>query len=260
MHDGERKVALVTGAGSGIGEGAARALAAQGYHAVVVGHGLEDAEAVAAAIRADGGAASALGCDVEEAASVRDVVARVEHDLGRIDVVVAAAGINGVWAPVEEIEPEEWERTIAVNLTGTFHTVRYAVPLLKVRGGSVVIISSINGSRTFSNSGASAYSASKAGQVAFAKMIAVELGEHGVRVNVICPGAIATEIDDNTHARHTENLGVAASYPDGTSPLTGDEPGSSAQVADLVCFLVSDASSHITGTEIYIDGGQSLVA
>ncbi|PWD50753.1 3-oxoacyl-[acyl-carrier-protein] reductase [Serinibacter arcticus] len=257
----ERRVALVTGAGSGIGLGAALRLAREGLHVVVVGHSQSSADDAAEEVRAvaDGGQVLPLGVDVEDAAQVRDAVARVERELGRIDVVVASAGINGVWAPLEELEPEEWSRTIAVNLTGTFHTVKYAVPLLKARGGAVVIVSSINGTRTFSNTGASAYSSSKAGQVAFAKMIAVELAEHGVRVNVICPGAIDTEIGDNTEHRNTEDLGVAADFPDGTIPLTGTTSGTSDQVGDLVWFLTSDASSHVTGTEVWIDGGQSLV-
>ena len=113
---------------------------------------------------------------------------------GRLDVVFANAGVNGVWAPIEELEPEEW-RTIDINLSGTFFTVKYAVPHLKKRGGSVIITSSVNGTRIFSNTGATAYSCSKAAQVAFAKMVALELAPRKVRVNVICPGAIETKIE-----------------------------------------------------------------
>ncbi|NCD21267.1 MAG: SDR family oxidoreductase, partial [Actinobacteria bacterium] len=188
-----------------------------------------------------------------------DVVGRVEREYGRLDVVLANAGINGVWAPLEELTVEDWRTTIDVNLTGTFITVKHATPLLKRQGGSVIITSSINGTRTFSNTGASAYSSSKAGQVAFAKMIAVELAPAKVRVNVICPGAIDTEIDDNTEERDTDQAGVPVQFPEGSIPLTGSTPGSSEQVADLVLFLASDASSHITGTEVWIDGGQSLL-
>lgn len=253
------KVAFVTGAGSGIGRASARRLAREGLRVAVVGHGLEDAQEAVAEIEAAGGTAMALGCDVEDPESVREAVARVEAEYGRIDVVVAAAGINGVWAPLAELEPQEWARTIEVNLNGTFHTVRYALPLLRAQGGSIVVISSINGTRTFSNSGASAYASSKAGQVAFAKMIAVEVASRGVRVNVVCPGAIDTEIDDNTEQRDLDHLGVEVSYPEGQIPLTGERSGSAAQVADLVAFLASDAASHITGSEIWIDGGQSLV-
>jgi NAD(P)-dependent dehydrogenase (short-subunit alcohol dehydrogenase family) len=90
-------------------------------------------------------------------------------------------------------------------------------------------------------------------------MTAVELGQQGIRVNVICPGAIETEIDQNTEQRDLEEIRMPAEYPEGTDPLTGEAPGSSEQVAQLVLFLASDASSHINGTEIWIDGGESLV-
>ncbi len=146
-----------------------------------------------------------------------------------------------------------------MNLTGTFLTVKYALPLLRVAGGAVVITSSVNGTRVFSNSGASAYSASKAGQVAFAKMIAVELARDRIRVNVVCPGSIDTEIGDNTEQRNTDRIRIPVDYPAGQIPLTGDTPGTSAQVADLIGFLTSDAAEHITGTEVWIDGAQSLL-
>lgn len=253
------KVAFVTGAGSGIGQATAQRFASAGMRVAVVGHSPASAQEAAEEIEASGTELLPLGCEVEDAESVRRAVARVEQEWGRIDTVVAAAGINGVWAPLGQLEPSEWARTIAVNLTGTFHTVKYTLPLLQARGGSVVIVSSINGTRTFSNSGASAYASSKAGQVAFAKMIAVEVASRGVRVNVVCPGAIDTEIDDNTEQRDLDHLGVEVSYPEGQIPLTGERSGSAAQVADLVAFLASDAASHITGSEIWIDGGQSLV-
>lgn len=253
------KVALVTGAGSGIGRASAVRLAADGMTVVVLGHRQDSADEVATEIRDAGGTALPVAADVADAQAVRDVVRRVEDELGRLDVVVANAGVNGVWAPVDEIEPDEWDATIGTNLTGTFLTLRYTVPLLVRQGGAVVVVSSINGTRTFSNSGASAYATSKAGQVALARMLAVELAPRGVRVNVVCPGAIDTEIGDNTEQRHTERLGVRTEYPDGQIPLTGEEPGRASQVADAVAFLVSDAASHVTGTEVFVDGGQSLV-
>jgi NAD(P)-dependent dehydrogenase (short-subunit alcohol dehydrogenase family) len=172
--------------------------------------------------------------------------------------VFANAGINGVWAPIEELTPEEWDRTLGINLKGTFLTVKYAVPYLKRRGGSVIITASVNGTRIFSNTGATAYSCSKAGQVAFTKMVALELAPHKVRVNVICPGAIETEIDENTEKRDLERVKIPVEYPKGSQPLAG-KPGTSEQVARLVLFLASDDSDHITGTEMWIDGGESLL-
>ncbi|MBD3562025.1 SDR family oxidoreductase, partial [Planktothrix sp. FACHB-1355] len=124
---------------------------------------------------------------------------------------------------------------------------------------SVIITSSVNGTRMFSNTGATAYSCSKAAQVAFTKMVALELAEHGVRVNVICPGAIETNIDENTQRRNLDKVKEPVEFPEGEIPLTDGDPGTSEQVAQLVLFLASDASSHISGTEIWIDGAQSLL-
>jgi NAD(P)-dependent dehydrogenase (short-subunit alcohol dehydrogenase family) len=137
--------------------------------------------------------------------------------------------------------------------------VKYAVPYLKKQGGSVIITSSVNGTRIFSNTGATAYSCTKAAQVAFAKMVALELAKDRIRVNVICPGAIETNIDENTQQRDLDKVREPVSYPQGSIPLTDGKPGTSEQVAQLVLFLASDTSSHITGTEIWIDGAESLL-
>jgi NAD(P)-dependent dehydrogenase (short-subunit alcohol dehydrogenase family) len=181
------------------------------------------------------------------------------QEQGKLDVVFANAGVNGVWAPIEKLEPKAWRETLAINLDGTFYTVKFSAPHLKKHGGSVIICASVNGTRMFSNTGATAYACSKAGQVALSKMLAIELGRHRVRVNVICPGAIDTEIDDNTQREVAPGVEQPAEYPEGTIPLTGQRPGSAQQVAELVLFLASDRSLHVNGTEVYIDGGQSLV-
>ena len=138
-------------------------------------------------------------------------------------------------------------------------TVKYAVPYLKRQGGSVIITSSVNGTRVFSNTGATAYSCTKAAQVAFAKMVALELAKHRIRVNVICPGAIETDISENTEQRNLEQIREPVDFPEGKIPLTDGKSGTSEQVAQLVLFLASDASSHISGTEIWIDGTESLL-
>jgi NAD(P)-dependent dehydrogenase (short-subunit alcohol dehydrogenase family) len=146
-----------------------------------------------------------------------------------------------------------------INLKGTFLTVKYAVPYLKKQGGSVIITSSVNGTRIFSNTGATAYSCSKAAQVAFTKMVALELAKDRVRVNVICPGGIETDIGENTEPRDLEHVKEPVEYPEGKIALTDGKPGTPEQVAQLVLFLASDASNHITGTEIWIDGAESLL-
>ncbi|HKO48233.1 MAG TPA: SDR family oxidoreductase, partial [Polyangiaceae bacterium] len=116
-----------------------------------------------------------------------------------------------------------------------------------------------NGTRMFSNTGATAYACSKAAQAAMCKMLAVELGRHQIRVNVVCPGAIDTEIEKNTEKRELEGIKQPVEFPEGSIPLTGKQSGRASQVADLVLYLASDRASHINGSEIWVDGGQSLV-
>ena len=255
----ENKVALVTGGGSGIGEAAAVLFAREGARVAVLGRTAEKLEETVKRIEEAGGQGLAVEGDVARYADMEGVVAKVVEKWGRLDVVFANAGINGVWAPIEELKPEEWEKTIAINLTGTFFTIKAAVPQLKKQGGSVIVTSSINGTRVFSNSGASAYSSTKAGQVALTQMLALELAKHRIRVNVVCPGAIETEIEESTERRGLEKAKEPVEFPEGDVPLTGGKPGKAEQVARLVLFLASDESDHITGTPVWIDGGQSLL-
>lgn len=253
------KIALITGAGSGIGKATALLLAKEGAKIAAIGRTKEELAETVAEIRGNGGEAMALIADISNPEQMAHAVAEIGEMWHRIDIVFANAGVNGVWAPLEELTPEEWDNTITINLRGTFLTVKYALPYLKKQGGSIIITSSVNGTRTFSNTGATAYSTSKAGQVAFTKMIALELAKDRVRANVICPGAIATAIEESTETRHLENVKEPVEYPEGSIPLTDGKPGSPEQVAQLVLFLASDASSHITGTELWIDGGSSLL-
>lgn len=252
------RVALVTGGGEGIGRAAALLLAREGAKVAVLGRHRENLDPVVDLIAAEHGEAISVCADISRPDQMQDAIREIIDKWGRLDIVFANAGINGVWAPLEELEPEEWERTLSINLTGTFLTVKYAVPHLKKRGGSVIVTASINGTRVFSNTGATAYSSSKAGQVAFTKMAALELAPWKVRVNVICPGAIETSIDDNTDRRDLERVQTPVEFPDTDKPLAR-RPGTAEQVARLVLFLASDASDHITGTEVWIDGAESLI-
>ncbi|MFC5412916.1 SDR family oxidoreductase [Larkinella bovis] len=253
------KVALVTGAGSGIGKAAALLLARRGARVAALGRTNSELQQTVRQIRQEGGEAIALLADIAKPDEMQNAFAELQNQFGGLHIVFANAGINGVWAPIEELEPDEWDKTMTINLRGTFLTVKYAVPLLKETGGSIIITSSVNGTRIFSNTGATAYSTTKAGQVAFTKMAALELAKHRIRVNVICPGAIKTEIDDSTEKRDIESAKEPVEFPEGTIPLTDGQPGSSEQVAELVVFLASDRASHITGTPIWIDGAESLL-
>lgn len=253
------KVALITGAGSGIAKAAAKLFAKEGAKVGALGRTKDELEETVTEIQSNNGEAIPLIGDISQPEEMQKVTQQIVDKWGRLDIVFANAGINGVWASIEDLTPEEWDKTINVNLKGTFLTVKYAVPYLKKQGGSVIITSSVNGTRMFSNTGATAYACTKAAQVAFTKMVALELAKHRIRVNVICPGAIETNIDENTERRDLEHVQEPVEFPEGKIPLTDGKPGTSEQVAQLVLFLASDASSHITGTEVWIDGGESLL-
>lgn len=253
------RVALITGGDSGIGLATAHRFAQAGAKVGVLGRNSDEVQHTVDEIQQQSGTALPLVADVSQPEAMQQAIAQLVDAWGRLDIVFANAGINGVWAPLEELDPEEWDQTLTVNLKGTFLTVKYAVPHLKRQGGSVIITSSVNGTRMFSNTGATAYACSKAAQVAFAKMVALELAQHRIRVNVICPGAIATDIDQSTEQQNLQGIRPRVEFPEGMIPLTGGKPGQAEQVADLVLFLASDAASHITGTELWIDGGQSLL-
>ncbi|KKO53373.1 SDR family oxidoreductase [Paenibacillus sp. DMB20] len=253
------KVAIVTGAGSGIGRAAALLMAKHGAKLLLIDIERERVEKVKAQIERGGGEALAGNCDISKPESLTECFRQAADRWGKIDIVFANAGINGTKAPIETMEIEDWDRTINTNLRGTFATVKYAIPYLKKNGGSIIITSSINGNRVYTSFGFSAYSTTKAGQVAFMKMAALELAQFKIRVNAICPGAIATNIDDSTDERpELEEVRIPIEYPEGDQPLA-EGPGKPSQVAQLVLFLASDDSSHITGTEVYIDGAESLL-
>ncbi|MDB6135185.1 MAG: short-chain dehydrogenase/reductase [Verrucomicrobiales bacterium] len=254
------KNALVTGAGSGIGLACAIALAQAGAKLALLGRTPEELESALLEIGGNESGHFMLTADVSSAEQMQTAFRTTEERWDRLDVVIANAGINGVWAPLEEMEIQEWDTTLAINLRGTFLTVKLALSLLKKAGdSSVIIVSSVNGNRMFSNSGASAYATSKAAQVAFAKMTALELARHRIRVNAICPGAIETHIDDSTERRDIEILHLPVKFPQGDVPLTRGRPGKAEDVAKVALFLASEASRHVSGTEIYVDGAQSLL-
>jgi NAD(P)-dependent dehydrogenase (short-subunit alcohol dehydrogenase family) len=227
------KVALVTGAGSGIGAATARRLAAQG---AVVGV-LDLLPDRVAAICAEIGTAVPLVADVSDAETMKAAIAALMARAGHLDMIVANAGINGTWAPIDDLTPEEWDRTIRVNLRGTYLTLHFGVPHLKAAGGgAIVIVSSINGTSIASTAGATAYSAAKAGQAAMADQLALELGRHRIRVNAVCPGHTATGIVENTQRRNTDVARHPVVFPDGEIPLThGPPPAQPTSPTPLPC-------------------------
>ncbi|UQZ76372.1 3-oxoacyl-[acyl-carrier-protein] reductase [Niallia circulans] len=260
MNDLENKVAIITGAASGIGKAAAISLANKGMKVALVDLNADDLEEVKATINKKGQEAISIEANVAEPPSIQQAIEETVKKWNRIDTVFINAGINGAVSSIEDLTPSEWDTTIETNLKSTFLTVKYSIPHMKTHGGSIIITSSINGNRIFKNFGMSAYSTSKAGQVAFGKMAALELAQYKIRVNMICPGAIDTNIEKNTFKdeEHLKEITIPVEYPDGNQPLA-QQSGSAQQVADLVSFLSSDLSNHITGTEVYIDGAESLL-
>src|SRR5690348_15663865 len=253
------KVAFVTGAASGIGAGTARRFAEEGARVTLADVQAKEGERLRQELEAAGHEALYVECDVSDPAAVEQAIAATVDRWDRLDIVFANAGINGVWAPVEELQPDEWARTLDINLTGTFLTVHFAVPHLKRTGaGSIIITSSVNGTRTFSNPGTSAYSTSKAGQIAFMKTIALELGRHNIRCTAVCPGFIYTNIQQRTEERDTDKIGIEVQLPKG-SPAIDEGAGHPDEVADVCVFLASDLGRHVSGVEIYVDGGASLL-
>lgn len=253
------RVVFVTGASSGIGKAAAKLFASEGAKVGCLGHKANEVEDVVAEICAEGGEAAALVADVTSPEQMQAAVEKLIATWGKLDIAFANAGINGVWAPIDEIDPTEWEQTIATNLRGTFLTFHYCVPHMKERGGSILVTSSGQGTRSFSVPGSTAYACTKAAQVVMVKKMALELARYNIRVNVICPGSTDTNINDTKVARSIEKIKLPVEFPQGKVLLTRGKKASPEQVARLALFLASDEADMITGTEVWIDGGMSLI-
>lgn len=242
------RVALVTGAGRGLGAAIARSLAAEGCDVALVDVDAQGAVGtVADEIRALGRRAMVLECDVRDLRGAAGAVERVTSEWGALHVLVCNAGITRdavSWKMTEEA----WDEVLSVNLKGCFAFVRAAVPSFRAQGwGRVVAISSINGLR--GKFGQANYAASKAGLVGLAKSLARELGAFGVTVNVVAPGLVLTEM-----ARKLPEELRAQAIAEG---VTG-RPVESAEVAATVTFLASCAAGSITGETVRVDGGQYI--
>ncbi|BCG59200.1 MULTISPECIES: SDR family oxidoreductase [Paenibacillus] len=255
------KTAIITGAGSGIGRATAIQMAREGANIALFDLVNDRTSVVERKLnRIREGCALAVDVDTSSPERMEAAVRKTVEHFGGLDIVFANAGINGSIGPIEELSIEDWQRTLSVNLTGTFLSLKYTIPHMKSKGkGSIIITSSINGNRRFASFGFSPYSTTKAGQVAFAKMAALELAKFKIRVNVVSPGAISTNIDESTEPNEElESIVIPIEFPEGQQPLA-DGPGKPEDVANLVCFLASDESSHITGAHIVIDGAESLL-
>ena len=191
------QVAVVTGAGRGIGAAIASTLAAMGAHVVLCGRTLATLEATASAIRAQGGQSHPLECNVADLASVESASQYVERTLGRLDILVNNAGIGGRSGPLHQFAPEVWDQVMNTNLRGVYYCIRSFAPLMiRGRSGHIVNISSLAGKNALPNG--AAYAASKWGLNGLTYSVAEELRVHNIRVSVICPGSVHTEFSPHT--------------------------------------------------------------
>jgi NAD(P)-dependent dehydrogenase (short-subunit alcohol dehydrogenase family) len=243
------KVALVTGAASGIGEATARRLAAEGAHVVVADVNAEGAEHMVETIIAAGGRASACPTDIANPDAVERMVRQATDVCGRLDVLHNNA-TSGTMGRVHETSIADWNRTLAVNLTGHFLAMRAAIPvMLAQRSGAIVNMASV--AALVAEAGLGAYSAAKAGLIALTRNVAAEYGRHGIRANCICPGAIETP---PTRA-FIAAVGGTRARMERATPMR--RLGRAEEVAALVCFLASDEASYINGATYVVDGGAS---
>jgi NAD(P)-dependent dehydrogenase (short-subunit alcohol dehydrogenase family) len=250
------RVALITGAGSGIGKASAIKLARAGARVIVHAQKENETEATVDAICSHGGDAFGVTADPLDKHAIREAIEQGTDYFGALQIVVASTGINAVWAPIDELEPADWDRTLDTNLRATYLTLHYSIPHLKRAGsGSIVIIAPANRTSALGHKGASAYSTTKAGLLALGEMAAVELARHRIRVNVICPGKANIEIDEATGPPSMDRASEPAEYPHGEMSLTDRHSGTSGDIADAVLLLSSDRARCITATPFGIIEG-----
>lgn len=246
------KIALITGAGSGIGRASAQLFAQEGASVIVTDVNTVAAEETAHLITSAGGTALGLPCDVSKPDQIQAVIDRIQVDFGRLDVLYNNAGISGPLAGLLEVDPKDWEAVMRVNLDGTFWCCRAAVPLmLSAQSGSIINQSSVAalvGGGPPHLGPVTAYNASKSAVIALTRSIAYEFGGSGIRCNAILPGSIHTGMTGPAMQSEKYFSGVIRSTP-------MKRFGEPEEIAQTALFLASDAASFITGENIIVDGG-----
>jgi NAD(P)-dependent dehydrogenase (short-subunit alcohol dehydrogenase family) len=251
MSDMSNKVALITGASSGIGRATAKAFAEQGARVVVAARRQDELDSLVAEIEADGGTASAIPADVSDAEDVQRMVTHAIDTFGRLDYAVNNAAIEGRFVPILDLADEEWDRVIDINLKGAFLCMKHeARAMLKAgHGGAIVNVGSVNsflGAAT-----ASAYVTSKHGMVGLTTSASAELAPQGIRVNLVCPGVIDTPM----HHRIRKDIGDEIFDQAVLPGVHLQRAGQPEEIAQAIVFLCSDAASYITGSTLTPDGG-----
>jgi NAD(P)-dependent dehydrogenase (short-subunit alcohol dehydrogenase family) len=246
----EGLVALVTGAGEGIGRGCALVLAEAGADVIVNDINAEAAEATVAAVRQKGRRSLFVPADVADAAAVAAMLERVRAEFGALHVLVNNAGCN-LHKGIADTTAEEWDRVLGVDLKGIYLVTRAALPLLKEAGSaSVINIASVHATMTIAD--ITAYAAAKGGVLAMGRSLAQELGPMGIRVNTISPGFIRTSMVERWLASTPDPQAAMARVND-FHPL--GHIGAPEDIGNMVAFLSSDLASNITGANIMVDGG-----
>lgn len=242
------KVALVTGAGRGIGREIALTLAKKGAFVVVNYNGSEEkAKETVEAIKAAGGNAAAYGCNVADFTACGEMITALIREYGHIDILVNNAGITRDNLLMKMSE-DDFDRVISVNLKGCFNTIKHLSRyLLKQKSGKIINISSVSG--VMGNPGQANYCASKAGVIGLTKSAARELGSRGITVNAVAPGFIETEMTESLSETVRESI---------TSQILLKRTGKAEEVAEVVAFLASESADYITGQVISVDGGMAV--
>lgn len=245
----EGKVALVTGAGSGIGRACALRFAKEGAKVVVTDVSVEGGRETVRLIKNAKGEASFLKCDVSNSGEVSAMVNAVIKTYGRLDYACNNAGIEGAMKPTADYPEEDWNKVIAINLTGVWLCMKYEIPeMLKAGGGAIVNMASILGTVGFAN--APAYTAAKHGVVGLTKAAALEYAAQGIRINAVCPAFIYTPM--------LERAGMSKGS-EAYEAVVGLHPikrmGTPEEIAEAVIWLCSTASSFVTGHAMLVDGG-----
>lgn len=247
----EGKVAIVTGASSGIGRAVARLFAAEGAKVVAGARRKPELDSLVAEIAADGGTAAALAGDVGDEGYASALVALAVERFGGVDIAVNNAGILGTLGPAQEMALSNWGDVIATNLTGPFLGAKHQIPAMLARGGGAIVFVSTFVGHTVGMPGMAAYAASKAGLIGLTQVLAAEMGPQGIRVNALLPGGT-----DTPAGRSVANTPEAVAFVEGLHALK--RMAAPEEIARSALYLASDAASFTTGAALLVDGGVSI--